>query len=154
LTSNILLPFAKANFIMMSPQKRRSLFQELHGVSPSSRRVIISVKALLRKAIEHPPINLFEEHLAGLLGGRRRVPFEHLQVLIGQVCEQTRQDFDEPHRLSRSVKREMLEWIEGHWKEIGPRVYVCGCQPEKDVHSAVASIPYQRRMTSGSVYNR
>jgi hypothetical protein len=49
LMSDILLPFAKTSFIMMSPQKRRSLFQELHGVSPSSRRVIISAKQLMGK---------------------------------------------------------------------------------------------------------
>jgi hypothetical protein len=72
------------------------------------------------KVIEHPTIHPFKEHLAGLLGGRRRVPSEHLRVLIGHVCEQTRQDFGGPRRLSRSIKREMLEWIEGHWEEIGP----------------------------------
>jgi hypothetical protein len=85
--SDILLPFSKTNVTMMSPQKRGSLFQELHGVSPSSRRIIISVKQLIGKAIGHPTINLFEEHLAGLLGCRRRVPSKHLRVLIGQVCE-------------------------------------------------------------------
>jgi hypothetical protein len=99
--SDILLPFSKTNFTMMSPQKRRSLFQELHGVSPSSRRGIISAKQLMEKAMEHP---------AGLLGGRRRVPSEPLRVLIGQVCERTRQDFDGPRRLSRFTKREMFEW--------------------------------------------
>jgi hypothetical protein len=44
LMSDILLPFAKTNFMMVSPQRRRLLFQELHGVSPSSRRAIISAK--------------------------------------------------------------------------------------------------------------
>jgi hypothetical protein len=92
--SDILLPFSKTNFTMMSPQKRRVLFQELHGVSPSSRRVIIYAKQFMGKAMEHPTINPFEEHLAGPLGGRRRVPSERLRVLIGQACEQTRQDFD------------------------------------------------------------
>jgi hypothetical protein len=48
------------------------------------------------------------------------VPSEHLRVFVGQVCEQTRQDCDGPCWLSRSTKREMLEWIEGHWEEIGP----------------------------------
>jgi hypothetical protein len=81
------------------------------------------------KAMEHPIINPFEEHLARLLGGRRRVPSEHLPVLIGQVYEQTRQDFDGPHRLSHSTKREMLEWIEGHWEEIGsPFTFVAAGQ--------------------------
>jgi hypothetical protein len=117
---DILLPFARTNFTLMNPQKRRSLFQELHGVRPSPRRVIISAKQLMGKAMEHPTIHPFEEHLAGLLGGRRRVPSEHLRALIGQGCEQTRQDFDGPHRLSRSTKREMLKWIEGHWEEIVP----------------------------------
>jgi hypothetical protein len=120
LTSDILLPFAKTNFTIVSPQNRRLLFQELHGVSPSSHRVIISAKKFMGKAIEHPTINLFEEHLAGLLDGRKKVPSEDLRVLIGQVCEQTSQDSDGPRRLSRSTKREMLEWIEGHWEEIGP----------------------------------
>jgi hemerythrin len=41
-------------------------------------------------------------------------------VFIGQVYEQTRQDFDGLHRLSRSTKREILEWIERHWEEIDP----------------------------------
>jgi hypothetical protein len=59
----------------------------------------------------HPTINPFEEHLSGMLDGRRTIPSEHLRVLIGQVCEQTRQDFDGPRRLSRSTKKEMLEWI-------------------------------------------
>jgi hypothetical protein len=120
LMSDILQPFTMMNFTMMSPQKRRSLFQELHRVSSSSRRVILSAKQLMGKAIEHPTINPFEEHLAGLLGGRRRVPSDYLRVVIGQVCEQTRQDFDGPCQLSRSTKREMFDWIEGHWEEIGP----------------------------------
>jgi hypothetical protein len=104
LMSDILLPFARTNFTMMSPQKRRSLFQELHRVSPSSRRVIISTKQLMGKAMEHSTVNLFEEHLAGLLSGCRRVPSEHLRVLIGQMCEQTRQNFDGPRRVSRPTK--------------------------------------------------
>jgi hypothetical protein len=74
LMSDILLPFAKTNLTMMSPQQRRSLFQELHGVSSLFCRVIISAKQLMKKAMEHPTINPFEEHLAGLLGGPRRVP--------------------------------------------------------------------------------
>jgi hypothetical protein len=96
LMSDILLPFVKTNITMISPQKRRSLFQELHSVSPSSHRVIISAKQFMGNTMEHPTINPFEEHLAGLLGGRRRLPSEHLRVLIGQVCEQIRQDFDGP----------------------------------------------------------
>jgi hypothetical protein len=87
LTSDILLPFAKTNFMMMSPQKRGSLFQDLHGVSSSSRRDILSAKQLMGKAMEHPTINPFEEHLAGLLRSRRSVSLEHLRVFIGQVCE-------------------------------------------------------------------
>jgi hypothetical protein len=106
LMSDILLPFAKTNFTMISPQKRRPLFQGLHGVSPSSRRVILSAEQFMEKAMEHPIINPFEQQLAGLLGGGRRVPSEYLQVLIGQVCEQTRQDFDGP-RHSR-IKRNFL----------------------------------------------
>jgi hypothetical protein len=114
LMSDILLPFAKTKFTTMSPQKRRLLFQQLHGVSPSSRRVIISAKQFMEKAMEHLTINPFEEHLAGLSGGRRRVPSEHLQVLTGQMCEQTRQNFDGPRQLSRSTKGKMPEWMEGH----------------------------------------
>jgi hypothetical protein len=146
--------FAKMNFIMMSPQKRQSLFQELHGVSPSSRRVIISAKQLMEKTMEHPIINPFEEHLAGPLGGRKTVPSEYLRVFIGQVCEQTRQDFDGPRRLSCSTNKRNPRVDKRILRRNWSRVYVCGCQPEKDVHPAVASIPYQRRMTSGSVYNR
>jgi hypothetical protein len=96
LMSDILLPFTKTNFMMMSPQKRRSFPQELHGVSPLFRRVIIYAKQLMGKAMEHSTFNSFAEHLAGLLGGRRMVPSKHMRVLIGQVCQQTRQDFDGP----------------------------------------------------------
>jgi hypothetical protein len=81
-------------------------------VSASSRRVIIFAKQLMGKAMEHPTINRLEEHPAGVLGGRKRVPSEHMRVLTGQVCKQTHQDFDEPRRLSPSTKREMLKWIE------------------------------------------
>jgi hypothetical protein len=56
-------------------------------VNPSSRRVIISAKQLMGKAMEHLIINPFEQYLAGLLGDRRMVPSEHLPVLIEQVCE-------------------------------------------------------------------
>jgi hypothetical protein len=103
--------------------------------------------------MEHPTINRFEEHLAGLLGGRRGVPSELLQVLVGQVCEETRQDFDGLCQLSRSTKREMLEWAEGHWEEIGP-AFTFVAVSQRRMSPAVASIPHQRRMTSGSVYNR
>jgi hypothetical protein len=48
LISDALLPFAKTNFNVMSVQKRRSLYQELHGVAPSSRRIIFSSKSEIR----------------------------------------------------------------------------------------------------------
>jgi hypothetical protein len=81
-----LLPCVKTNFTMMSPQKRRSLFQELNDVSPSSHRVIISAKQLMGKAMEHPTINPFEAHLAGLLGSRRSVPSEHCGCSSGRCA--------------------------------------------------------------------
>jgi hypothetical protein len=40
-------------------------------------------------------------------------------VLTRQVCEQTDQNFGGPPRFNPSGKREMLEWTEGHWEEIG-----------------------------------
>jgi hypothetical protein len=64
---DILLPFVKTNVTAMSPQKRGSLFQKLHGVSPSSHRVIISAKQLTEKAMEYPSFLLhlpdFREHM-------------------------------------------------------------------------------------------
>jgi hypothetical protein len=45
LFSDVLLAFAKTNLSAMSNRKRRSLFQELAGVIPSSRQIILSSKS-------------------------------------------------------------------------------------------------------------
>jgi hypothetical protein len=119
LMSDELLPFAKTKFSLMSPRKRRSLYQELHGVSPSSRRLIISAKSVMGSAIRQAPTHPFEEHIAGLLGGRKRILSHQLRILIGQVCEMLRLPFDAPRQLNRSTKREMLEWIEANWEIVG-----------------------------------
>jgi hypothetical protein len=73
----------------------------------------------LRRASITPLENRFGQTRIGA-GGRRRVSSEHLRLLIRQVGEQIRQDFNGPRRLSRFTKREMVQWIEGHWEEIGP----------------------------------
>jgi hypothetical protein len=81
LMSDVLLPWGKTKFSRMSARKRRSLYQELHGVSASSQRVILSSKSQLRAAIDPPAINPFEEHPAKLVG-RKRIPAEELRILV------------------------------------------------------------------------
>jgi hypothetical protein len=51
--------------------------------------------------------------------GRKKVPSEDLRTLLGQVCETLNISFEGPHRLHKSTKREMLEWIEVNWEIAG-----------------------------------
>jgi hypothetical protein len=51
LMPDALLPFAKANFNMMSARERLSPYQELHGVTPLSRRIFLSSKSEMRAVI-------------------------------------------------------------------------------------------------------
>jgi hypothetical protein len=110
LMSDALLPFAKTNFFMMSSRKRRSLSQELHGVTPSSRRVILSSKSELKGVVERKAVDPIEQHLAELLGGSR-VLTEDLKLLVPQVCEVSGVAFEGKHTLKRATKREVLDWI-------------------------------------------
>jgi hypothetical protein len=121
LISDMLLPFAKTKISLMSHRKRRSLYQELHGVSPSSRRVILSSKSAMGKVVDHGTTNPFEQHISGLLGGRKKSLSEQLRILIGQVCETMDLPCSAPRKLSRSSKRDMLEWIEANWEVVGER---------------------------------
>jgi hypothetical protein len=105
LMSDALLPFAKTNFHMMRSRRRRSLYQELHAVAPSSRRIILFSKAEMKAA--HGPI---EKHL-GELPGRTRILSEDLKLFVAQVCDTTGVPFEGTQLLRRSTKREVLEWI-------------------------------------------
>jgi hypothetical protein len=118
LFSDVLLPFAKTNLSAMSNRKRRSLFQELAGVTPSSRRIMLSSKSQTKRVLAGQEIDPVERHIVGLLG-RTRVLSEELRLVIEQVCEAATVSFEGPHRLNRSTKREMLDWISANWEELG-----------------------------------
>jgi hypothetical protein len=68
LMSDALLPFAKTNFKMMGAPKRRSLYQELCGVAPSSHGTSLSSKSETRRLIGGPAFDPIEQHLGVLLG--------------------------------------------------------------------------------------
>jgi hypothetical protein len=112
--SDALLPFAKTNFNMLSARKRRSLYQELHGVAPSSRRIILSSRSEMREVIGRTAVDPIEQHLGALLG-QSRVLSEELKLLVVQVCETADVSFEGAHALNRSTKREVLEWIGENW---------------------------------------
>jgi hypothetical protein len=81
LMSDALLSFTKTNFYMMRTRKRRSLYQELHGVTPSSRRIVLSSKSEIRRMVGRTAANPIEQHLGALLG-RPRIASEDLKMLI------------------------------------------------------------------------
>jgi hypothetical protein len=118
LMSDALLPFAKTNFFMMSSRKRRSLYQELHGVTPSSRRIILSSKSELKGVVGRRAVDPIEQHLAELLG-RSRVLTEELKLLVTQVCEVSGVAFEGDRSLKRATEREVLDWIGQQWEQVG-----------------------------------
>jgi hypothetical protein len=63
LMSDALFLFAKTNFDMTSARKRRSLSQELLGVAPWPRRIILSSKSETRGVIGRITVNPIEQHL-------------------------------------------------------------------------------------------
>jgi hypothetical protein len=98
LLSHALLPFAKTNVYMMSSRKPRSLSQELHGVTPSSRRIVPSSKSALKEVIRRRAIDPIEQHLAVLLR-RTHVLTEELKLLVAQVCDVSNIPFEGGHSL-------------------------------------------------------
>jgi hypothetical protein len=68
LMSDALLPFAKTNFNIMNPRKRHSLYQGLHGVAPSSCRIILSPKSDMKGVIGRIAVDPIEQHLGAWLG--------------------------------------------------------------------------------------
>jgi hypothetical protein len=116
--SDALLPFAKTNFYMMSSRKRRSLYQELHGVAPSSRRIILSSKSQLKGVVSYKAFDPIERHLASLLGCTRILAAD-LRLLVTHVCDTGDIPFGGTHSLNRATKREVLEWIGANWDDLG-----------------------------------
>jgi hypothetical protein len=118
LMSDFLFPFVKTDFYLMSAQKRRSLHQELQGVVPSSRRILLSSKSEMKSVVGPDAIDPIEQNLAGLLGCPR-ILTEYLKILVTQVYEDTRIPFEARHPLNRSTKREVLDWIGENWERLG-----------------------------------
>jgi hypothetical protein len=108
LISNALPLFTKTNFNMVSAQKRCLLYQELQGVAPSSRRIILSSKSKTRGVIRRTAVGPIEQHL-GVLLGRPRVLWEELKFLVVQVCEGADVPFEGAYALNPWIKRELLE---------------------------------------------
>jgi hypothetical protein len=130
LMSDLLLPFAMTKVSMMSPRKRRSLYQELHGVSASSRRVILSSKSVLRAAVEPRSVHPIETYLGHLLG-RKTISAQQLRRLVGQASEANLLHFDGRRRLNRCTKREILEWIEMRWETAGAPLAIVAANQRK-----------------------
>jgi hypothetical protein len=105
LFSDVLLPFVKTNLSATSNQKRRSLFQELAGVIPSSRRIILSSKRQFVQSSCRLQVCSDDS--------------EERRLMIEQACEATAARIEGPHRSNRSTKREMLDWISADWEELG-----------------------------------
>jgi hypothetical protein len=116
--SDPLLPFAKTNFHMMSARKRRSLYQELHGIAPSSRCIILSSKSKMRGVIGRIAVDPIEQHLGALLV-QPRVLSDELRLLVLQVCEAADVSFEGAHGLNRLTKKEVLGWIGENWDALG-----------------------------------
>jgi hypothetical protein len=118
LISDELLPFAKTNFSAMSRGKRRSLYQELAGVITSSRRIILSSKSEMGAVVGARPSPPVERHLAILLGRNSILSWE-LKAIIQQVCQAAHVGFEGTHPLNRSTKRDLIQWVESNWPDLG-----------------------------------
>jgi hypothetical protein len=96
--SDLLLPFIKTKLTLVSPRKLRSPCQELQGVHPSSRRIMLSSKSV----IVGPAVDPIEKHLAALLG-RKRILAQDLRLLVEHVCHMANFLFDGPRAFPRST---------------------------------------------------
>jgi hypothetical protein len=114
LISDLPLSWATTNFTTMNSGKRRSFAQELDGACPSSRRLVITLKSVVRKARDNPVSNPIEEHLTGLLGKHAWILTAELKMLIGQVCETIHLLFEGPRPLGLCTKNRMFYWIEAN----------------------------------------
>jgi hypothetical protein len=72
LMSDELMPFTKSKMSLMSCLRRRSLYQELNGVAPSGRRVMMSCRSEMASAIDgHKVVNPYEKELGYYWTDRR-----------------------------------------------------------------------------------
>jgi hypothetical protein len=122
----------------MSEKWRRSLYQELQGVTLSRRRIILSAKATIGSGIQTKPSDPIESHPAGILG-REPVLAEDLRLLIAEVCSQETEGIVPLPNLKRASKRPLLKWITENWTELRERF--------------TAITANQRTITSGKATN-
>jgi hypothetical protein len=111
LISDALVPFPKTNFNMMNARKRRSLYQELHGVAPSSCRISLSSKSEMKRVIGGTAVDPIEQHL-GALPCRPRFLSEELKLLVARVWEAANVPFEGAHALNRWTKNGFLNGLE------------------------------------------
>jgi hypothetical protein len=104
---------------MMTCRRRRSLYQELLGVAPSGRRILISSKSELAGVVDGRRQNPIERELSRLLGLHHRILVPELRIVIMEVCQRVRIDFAtaHSHNLNRATKKDMLDWIAEQWEE-------------------------------------
>jgi hypothetical protein len=117
LMSDAIRPFATMNLSAMSMKRRRSLSQELLGVGPSRRRLLLISKADIKQAIARRPSDPTERQLAELFD-RKHICSPELKLLVRQVYEETKLEFQSSHSLERSTKSEVLDWITEHWNQL------------------------------------
>jgi hypothetical protein len=122
LMSDELIPFTKGKMSLTSCPRRRSLYQELKGVPPSGRRVMLSCKSEMASVIwGRKAINPYEKELRTLLD-RPKILLPELKLLIQEACKIAQlpfviEDGEQHHGLNRATKREMLQRIADHWEE-------------------------------------
>jgi hypothetical protein len=104
LMSDALLPFAKTSLNITSVRKRRSPYQELHAVAPSSRRIIPPSKSERTEVIGPTAVNPIKQHFGALLG-QPQVLSEELKLLVVPGCEAADVPFEGAHTLNQSKER-------------------------------------------------
>jgi hypothetical protein len=72
----------------------------------------------MRKVVGRTAANPIEQHLAALMG-QPRIVSEDLKLLVQQVCDATNFRYEGMHTLHRATKREVLEWVEENWANLG-----------------------------------
>jgi hypothetical protein len=113
LISDALLSFAKTKLSTTSEKTRRSLYQELQGVAPSTRRVLVSATSQLKAVLGWWTSNPMERHLAQMRG-THPISAPEPKILTETICSTAGISFDSPRSLRSSTKREVLDWIRLH----------------------------------------
>jgi hypothetical protein len=110
LMSDVVQSFATTNLSAMSVKKKRSLSQELLGVGPSRRRILLTSKSEMKKAMGVQSVDPVERQVVQILG-RKHVLSADLKSIVSGICQTTGMEFHGAHGLERSTKTEILDRI-------------------------------------------